>query len=271
MTRVQQEVRGTIDIRARAFRWQRSHVHTLRAPTRACPMMRVEPGKRVQYRRQRKDFNVCRAARVASRASRRIGMRVGRLIAMGVILAAISAQAEAPPAEIPIKDADGTTMAVAVVCNECAHPEEAGSGKVCRAGMVSGWLKGNQCGACLNELNTEPVLACPYDLHVTGTLVDAKGQPLKSEYVRLLTPFGWSVRSITSDKGAFRLTVGATAQPRKSTKPLIVDIGTQVSSPKGKMGSFTMYLLPPAYKECPPPDAPSKATPRAAPKKSTAH
>jgi hypothetical protein len=188
-------------------------------------------------------------------------MTVGRLIVLGIVLAAAATRAAAPPAEHPIKDPDGNTLAVAVVCNECPQPD-ATTGKVCHSGMLTGWLKGKPCGTCLTDLNPEPVLKYPYDLHIIGQLTDAKGQPLKGEFVKLLTPFGWSVRSATSEQGTFRLTVGATLQPRKSQKPLITDIGAHVSSPKGKMGSFAIYLLPASYQECPPPDEPAAAAPK---------
>ncbi|HXQ21222.1 MAG TPA: hypothetical protein VN812_06070 [Candidatus Acidoferrales bacterium] len=190
-------------------------------------------------------------------------MTVSRLIAVGTLLAAVATRATPPPSEQPIKDPDGNTLAVAVMCNECPQPD-ATTGKVCQSGMLTGWLKGKPCGPCLTDLNTEPVLKYPYDLHITGKLTDAKGQPLKGEFVKLLTPFGWSVRSVTSEQGTFRLTVGATLQPRKSRKPVITDIGTQVSSPKGKMGSFAIYLLPASYKECPPPDKLPADAPRTA-------
>src|SRR5207253_2996592 len=95
------------------------------------------------------------------------------------------------------------------------------AGTSCHSGVQTGWLKGNPCGPCLLQQNGDAPLNWPYDLHITGTLTDGTGQPLKGEFVKLFTTLGWTVRTITSAQGKFRLTMGATRQPRKSRTPLV--------------------------------------------------
>jgi hypothetical protein len=89
--------------------------------------------------------------------------------------------------------------------------------------------------------------------------------------VKLFLPVGWTVRTVTSEQGKFRLTVGATQQPRKTRKPLVTDLGTRVSSPQGKAGNYAIYLLPEAYKECSATDAPPIETPARTTRKRKGH
>lgn len=99
------------------------------------------------------------------------------------------------------------------------------------------------------DSNYGVMLRHPYDLHVTGKLVDDAGGAVPDRFVKLFLPNGWTVRSKTSDQGAFRLMLGATAE-RKSRQALVTDLGNLVDSRKGKDLQFAIYLLPPAYKPC---------------------
>jgi hypothetical protein len=102
----------------------------------------------------------------------------------------------------------------------------------------------------------------PYDLHFIGKLVDAQGQPVKDRFVKVFMANGWNIRSRTAQDGAFRLMLGATAE-RKSTTPLVINLGTRTDSPKDNKDNYAMFLLPEGYKACP-------ATDKAPPKKGKA-
>lgn len=92
--------------------------------------------------------------------------------------------------------------------------------------------------------------AYPYDLHFRGKLVDAQGQPIKNRFVKVFMANGWSIRTKTSDDGTYRLMLGATAE-RKSSTPLVVDLGTRLDAPEQNKEYYAMFVLPDGYKACP--------------------
>jgi hypothetical protein len=148
----------------------------------------------------------------------------------------------------PIKSSDGETLAVLVQCNNCST-RSAGS-KKCHTGVEEGYLNGQACGKCMITENFGARLAYPFDLHLIGKLVDAQGQPIKDRFVKVFMANGWNIRTRTSDAGTYRLMLGATVE-RKSTTPLVIDLGTRVDSPQENKEFYAMFLLPNDYKPCP--------------------
>jgi hypothetical protein len=159
-------------------------------------------------------------------------------------LLATAAQATQPPDQQVVKDPEGNTVGVLLLCNDCRSP-----GKNCYTGAENGFLNGKPCGKCLIDSNYGITLRYGYDLHVIGTLTDPEGHPVKDRFVKLFLPNGWGVRSRTTDQGSFRLMLGATAG-RKAKEPLVIDIGTRIDSNKGKDPLYALYLLPENYKPC---------------------
>jgi len=176
-------------------------------------------------------------------------------------LLATAAHAKSLPDQETVKDPDGNTLAVLLLCNDC----QSASGKTCYTGAESGFLGGKPCGQCLIESNFGTVIKYPYDLHVIGTLTDPEGKPVKDRFVKLFLPNGWGVRSRTTDQGTFRLMLGATAE-RKSKEPLVIDIGARVDAKKGDL--YAMFLLPESYKPCLPGAAKAQPEKRHGAKKS---
>jgi hypothetical protein len=170
---------------------------------------------------------------------------------MGIVVSLLAtsiAQAENAPDVQPIKSPDGTTLGLIVQCNTCAAP--AGNAKKCHTGCEQGYLNGQPCGKCLIDANYGAPLSYPFDLHLTGILVDADGNPIKDRFVKVFMANGWNLRTRTGDDGAYRLMLGATAA-RKSNAPLVINLGTRVDSPKDNKDYFAMFLLPETYKACP--------------------
>ncbi|MBI3784114.1 MAG: hypothetical protein HY270_12015 [Deltaproteobacteria bacterium] len=161
--------------------------------------------------------------------------------------------------EIPVKEPDGKTVAVILLCNDCQNPSDK---KECFEGADVGFHKGKDCGQCLIKANPKRSIDYSYDLHITGTLVNDKGEPIKDRFVKLMLPNGWGHRTKTLDKGQFHLMIGATIE-RKGKEPLTIDIGKHVDQQKGEKDQyFAMFMLPKNYVGCS--DA-APAAPAAAP------
>ncbi len=175
-------------------------------------------------------------------------MKVWRMAALISVMTSAALQAAVLPGEKEVKAEDGQTLAVVVVCSDC-QSVTGKSKKPCEGGAEQGWLDGKPCGKCMLDSNYGVMLRHPYDLHITGKLLDRAGKPVINRFVKLYLANGWSVRSKTTDQGMFRLMLGATAE-RKSRQPLVTDLGSLVDSRTGKDPEFAMFLLPPAYKPC---------------------
>jgi hypothetical protein len=173
-------------------------------------------------------------------------MKMWWMFTLGLAATAASALAAAGD-DVPVKDPNGKTLAVVVLCNDC---EGGAAKKGCYDGAENGFRKGKACGPCLMKANPVRILEHPYDLHVTGILKDPKGEPIKDRFVKLFMPNGWGHRTKTLDKGQFHLMLGATSE-RKSSQPLTVDIGSHVDVQNGEKDQyFAMYMLPVDYKGC---------------------
>jgi hypothetical protein len=172
--------------------------------------------------------------------------------ALALTTATTTVQAQKAPDVQPIKGTDGETWAMLVQCNSCSSP----GGKKCHAGAEEGFLNGQPCGKCMIVENYGARFSYPYDLHLTGKLVDAQGKPIKDRFVKIFMANGWNIRTRTSEAGTYRLMLGATAE-RKSATPLVIDLGTRADAPADNKDFYAMYLLPEGYKACPP--AKSKA------------
>lgn len=178
-------------------------------------------------------------------------MKVWWLVALSVLTGTAAAHSAVPPNSVDIKDEEGRTVAVVVVCNEC-RSETTGAAKTCPGGVEQGWLNGAPCGKCMLEENAGEELRYAFDLHITGTLNDQQGQPVKQRFVKLFMANGWSVRTQTSDQGTFRVVLGA-MERRTPRKALTADLGTRVDArPATGEEYFTLFMLPPGYKPCPP-------------------
>lgn len=177
--------------------------------------------------------------------------------ALGLMTVAPAVQAASASDEQPIKGPDGQTLAILVQCNSCASAS--GTSKKCHGGAEEGYLDGQPCGKCMMTENFGARFAYPYDIHITGKLVDVQKQPVKSRFVKVFMANGWAIRTKTSDEGTYRLMLGATAE-RKSTTPLVIELGTRVDSPTDNKDNYAMFLLPDGYKACP-------AVPKPEPKK----
>ena len=178
------------------------------------------------------------------------------MVVLGLMTAAPFAQAESPPDVQPVKSPDGMTLGILLQCNSCASAT--GDSKKCHKGVEEGYLDAQPCGKCMITENYGAMLSYPYDLHFIGKLVDAQGQPVKDRFVKIFMANGWNIRSRTSQDGGFRLMLGATAE-RKSSTPLVVNLGTRVDSPKDNKDYYAMFLLPESYKAC---SAPAKPQPK---------
>jgi hypothetical protein len=170
-------------------------------------------------------------------------MRRWWMVAIGALMATAAVAAQLPDQQT-VKDPEGNTVGVLLFCNDCQS-----AGKDCYGGAESGFLNGKPCGKCLIESNYGTVIRYGYDLHVTGTLTDPEGNPVKNRFVKLFLPNGWGVRSRTTDQGNFRLMLGPTTE-RKSKQPLVIDVGARIDTKKGDDPQYAMYLLPETYKPC---------------------
>jgi hypothetical protein len=180
-------------------------------------------------------------------------MKVSWMVGLHIVAVAVAARVIAAENTQLIKDADGNTVGVLVICSSCQSSD--GSAKDCQTGVQEGWLNGKPCGKCMLVGNAGQGLHHAYDLHFTGKLVDTTGAPRKDRFVSLFLPNGWTVRTRSGDDGGFRLMLGAT-ESRKSRNPLLVDLGTRVDAQPGKE-AYSLYALPESYRPC----APTAATP----------
>jgi len=188
---------------------------------------------------------------------------IGLALAIAVMVPAPS-RAQQGADQVDLKTPDGKTFGVVIFCNDCAKPKGKGP---CDQGAENGWFQGKPCGQCLLKANPNVLVRYPYDLHVTGKLVDADGKPVKERFVKLFMPNGWGVRTRTLDDGTFRLMLGATAD-REGKTPITIDLGTRTDSKKGEDPYFAMFMLPQTYTACSAADAPAAAAaPAAKPKK----
>ncbi len=173
-------------------------------------------------------------------------MRGQRLfgIVVACLLIASAALARDP---IPVKDKDGKTYALIVLCNDCRTPSE----QRCFDGAEEGFWKGKSCGKCLLRANGGRLVEVPYDVHVTGVLTDEQGNPRKERFVKLFMQNGWGHRTRTFDDGRFRIIMGATVE-RKAKEPLIVDVGRLIDQQKdNKDLYFAFYYMSPDFQPCP--------------------
>jgi len=178
-------------------------------------------------------------------------MRMGRLtpITMAMLLVASSALAVTITDAQRLKDPDGKTLALLLICNKCKAPAAESSTK-CPTGAPKGYFDGEPCGDCLMKSNFGKRIDYPYDIFITGKLNGPDGKPLDSQFVRLLLPNGWSVMSRTTNGGKFRLTLGATLE-RRSKTPLTKDLGTfTFEHTAGKDNAFAIFMLPEKFKPC---------------------
>jgi len=167
------------------------------------------------------------------------------MAALSFMMVAAGAQT-APPNELEIKGKGGEGLAKAVICSDC---QSAASKDTCHSGGDTGWINGTPCGKCLLDVNGPAMLRYPYDLHFIGTLVDSAGKPVTNRFVKVFLPNGWGVRTKTSDKGTFRVMLGATME-RKGTEPVITDLGQRVDVQKGDAAQYSIYVLPTKYSTC---------------------
>ena len=174
-------------------------------------------------------------------------MKLRWMVALNIIAVTVATRVFAAENTQLIKDPDGNTVGLLVICNSCQS--SAGSAKQCQTGVQQGWLNGKPCGKCMLVENVGQTLRCAYDLHFTGKLVDNAGAPRKERFVRMFLPNGWTVRGRTGDDGGFRLMLGAT-ESRKSKNPVVVDLGTRVEAKPGTE-DYSFYVLPESYKPCP--------------------
>lgn len=166
---------------------------------------------------------------------------------LGLMMVTPVAHAENTPNVQPVKSPDGATLGLLVQCNSCTSAT--GDSKKCHNGVEEGYLAAQPCGKCMITENYGATLSYPYDLHFIGKLVDARGQPIKDRFVKVFLANGWNIRSRTGQDGGYRLMLGATAE-RKSTTPLVIDLGTRADSPKDNKDYYAMFLLPEGYKAC---------------------
>lgn len=161
-----------------------------------------------------------------------------------VVLIASSALASSH-AQVPVKDAAGKTYAVLVFCNDCENPAKSG----CFDGSESGWLKGKPCGKCFLEQGPKTTLPIPHDMHITGKITNAKGEPVKERFVKLFMTNGWGHKTRTFEDGRFHLMLGATGE-RQGKEVIEVDVGTLVDSVGENDEFFAFYMLAPDFKPC---------------------
>jgi hypothetical protein len=175
-------------------------------------------------------------------------MKLWRIVGLSIIAVTAATQVMAAENMQPIKDPDGNSLGVVVICTSCRSSDS--SAKGCHTGVQQGWLSGKPCGKCMLAENAGQTPRYAYDLHFTGKLVDDAGAPRKERFVRVFLPNGWTVRSRTAADGSFRLMLGAT-ESRKSKNPVVVDLGTRVDAKQGT-DDYSLYFLAESYKACPP-------------------
>src|SRR5262245_44516663 len=84
--------------------------------------------------------------------------------AVTLILVGAGSAVAAASNDIRVKDPEGKTVAVVVLCNECRSGGEH-AGKPCNTGAEDGWQGDQPCGRCLVAANSDALLRYPYDLH----------------------------------------------------------------------------------------------------------
>lgn len=164
------------------------------------------------------------------------------IIAISLILSAVTASAT----ETKVVGGNGKTIGLILDCNSCENPD---TGKDCQSGVQEGFHDGKRCGDCLLTANYGARLLYPHDLYFNGHLHQPDGTPLVDEFVRLYLPNTWTVRTRTTDKGYFRLVLGAT-QDREGSS-VEVDLGTKTRKKVDGAPDYALYLLPEGYKACP--------------------
>jgi hypothetical protein len=151
----------------------------------------------------------------------------------------------ASAAENKIVDPQGNTIGIVLDCNSCKNPDKE---KGCESGVRDGYHDGKRCGECLLESNYGSKVLYAYDLYVTGTLQQPDGSALSNEFVRLYLPNTWTVRTRTTEKGMFRLVLGATKA--REGKPMSVELGPRTRVKKEGVADYALYMLPEPYKPC---------------------
>ena len=178
-------------------------------------------------------------------------MQLRWIVGLSLVLVASSGWAAGAPDQMEVKTADGKVFGTLLFCNDC----KSASGKGCVTGAEEGWFNGAPCGKCMVEANHQTILRYPVDIHITGTIVDKSGKPVKDRFVKLFLPNGWGVRTRTYDEGKFRLMLGATSE-RESKQPLVVDVGTRVDTVKGSGDAYyAFFFMPQSYQPCAPQSA----------------
>lgn len=199
----------------------------------------------MQYREARRDFNVAPRLRWVRRFQEE-SMKLWGIAMFSLVLATSGVHAETAPDTVAVKDSDGNTWAVVVTCTDC---QSTAAKKTCHSGVEEGWVKGQPCGKCLVNENAGTKFRYPYDLHVTGTLVDTAGKPVKERFIKMFMANGWNVRTRTFEDGKFRLILGAMDE-RKSQIPMVTDIGVRVDPKDASKAHYALYLMPESYKPC---------------------
>ncbi len=166
----------------------------------------------------------------------RFVVAISALLAVGGVVSA---------AEHKVTDPKGNTVGVILDCNSCQDPEK---GENCQTGVQDGFHDGKACGQCLMLSNYGTKVIYAYDVYVTGTLNQPDGQPLVNEFVRLYLPNTWTVRTRTTEKGQFRLVLGATA-PREGD-PMSAEIGPRTRVKAESAEDYALFFLPENYKPC---------------------
>jgi hypothetical protein len=166
---------------------------------------------------------------------------------IAVVTALLSAPVwAAGHAPVPVKGPGGANYGSIVFCNDCATAGKSG----CFDGAENGYVDGKPCGKCFIDESTKKLPPeYPYDLHVTGKITNAKGEPVKERFVKLFMSNGWGHRTKTLDTGVFHLSLGAT-QERKGKDVVTVDVGTLVDAVGQDDQYFSMFFLPPNHAPC---------------------
>jgi len=164
---------------------------------------------------------------------------------LAVILIGILLSGPVAATQDVLKDPGGKTIAVILDCSECKDQKK---GSKCASGVESGFEHNAPCGQCLLDANFGTRIGYAYDLVFTGYLKDEKGEPVKGKFVKLFLPNTWTVRTRTTDKGMFRLLLGATVE--RKGNPVQLDLGVRTMRPDRKADFYALYMLPEGYKPC---------------------
>ncbi len=143
-----------------------------------------------------------------------------------------------------LKDDSGHTYAVIV---DCPQPGTT------FGGSDASKIGKDRCGQCLIDANWGTFIPHPYDVVITGTLVDEKGEPVKDQLIQMYLPNGWTVKTRSAATGYFRMVMGATEE-RKSDQPISLDLGKRHLKKDAPQPYYALYMLPEHFKPCPPKD-----------------